>query len=76
MKPETNFQQYLLKRVISWKTISQELNIDTSLPCKWAHGTLYPARTTALRIMRLFKEHGYDLDYNDLYQHHYFDNAV
>ena len=71
----TNLQKYLQQRIVPWKVIRERLDIDRSLPGKWARGSLYPNRFAGQKLISLFAEYGVSLDYNDLYQHQDMDKA-
>lgn len=68
MKTITVFQDHLLKRSLPLRLICQRLSTDRSTIYKWAHGLGFPHRVNARQLIGLFAEHGYELDYNDIYQ--------
>ena len=48
--------------------ICKRLNIDRTTVYSWRKGERYPNKENADRLIELFREYGYELDYNQIYQ--------
>ena len=65
---QTTLQKLLSDKAVPYPVISEATGAEINSIHKWKRGVNFPHKQHADKLIRLFREKGYRLDYNGIYE--------